>query len=294
MKTTYKKVERVLPPVASNWVGNGFRVHNFFPSGYKISREMSPFYLLDYNSKIDLSGSEKPRGVGVHPHKGFETVTIAYRGVIAHEDSFGNKGIIRDGGVQWMTAGAGILHKEFHEENFQKSGGPFQMVQLWVNLPAKDKNSPPSYQDISHEDKGVFESSDGKAKVFVIAGDFEGVKGPATTFTRIDLLDIVLQRGGELTIPVDSLSNTGILVVEGQIKVNREKEAPQDHFVLFNSKGEGDTVKLFASEDSRILFLDGDPINEPIAQYGPFLMNNMEEIQEAMMEFRKGKYGHLE
>ena len=291
---TYKKIERVLPPVDPNWVGNGFRVHNFFPSGYRISKEMSPFYLMDYNSKIDLKGTDEPRGVGVHPHKGFETVTIAYHGSIAHEDSYGNKGIIGPGGVQWMTAGAGILHKEFHEKSFQKSGGPFQMVQLWVNLPSKDKNAPPAYQDIKHEDKTLIEKDDGKVKIHLISGQLDDKKGPASTFTRIDLWDIELLKGGEVKLPVRKDSNTGLLLVEGSVEVNEEREADQDHFVFFNSKGSGNHIGLKAKNDARVLYMDGDPIDEPIAQYGPFLMNTMEEIQEAMMEFRQGKYGHLE
>lgn len=255
---------------------------------------MSPFYLLDYNSKIDFSPSEEARGVDVHPHKGFETVTIAYHGKIAHEDSAGNRGVIEEGGVQWMTAGSGLLHKEFHEEGFQKNGGAFQMIQLWVNLPAKFKQTPPKYQDIKHSDKGIYELSNGQGKVFVIAGEFKGVKGPANTFTPINLWDIRLQKGAELEFSLDSTSNTGVLAVSGSVKLNEDKEVPQDHFALLNSSSQGGNVKMVAlSDEVKVLLMDGQPINEPIAQYGPFLMNTMEEVQEAIREFQTGKYGKL-
>jgi quercetin 2,3-dioxygenase len=290
----YRAIERVLSPPDPGWVGNGFRTHNFFPSGYRIHRMMSPFYLLDYNAKINFTPSESPRGVDVHPHKGFETVTIAYQGKIAHKDSAGNSGVIGKGGVQWMTAGAGILHKEFHEESFQRSGGPFQMVQLWVNLPAKYKSEPPGYQDIDHESKGVVEIPDKGGKCFLIAGELNGVKGPARTFTTIEMYDIRLAAGGKFEVPVKSGFNTGLLVIEGNLKVNEEKVAPLDHFVLFKSGDEGDRILLESEEGATVLFLSGEPIDEPIAQYGPFLMNTHEELQEALREFQTGKYGTLE
>lgn len=274
-------------------VGDGFRVHNFFPSGYNMNQKrMSPFFMMDYNSKIDFSPRETPRGVGVHPHRGFETVTIAYHGKVAHHDSFGNSGVISEGDVQWMTAASGILHKEYHEEAFSKQGGPFQMVQLWVNLPAKDKKAKPKYQAITRDQMGKSILPDDGGTVEVIAGEFNGVKGPVSTFTPIQMYNVRLKKGGNVTLNLPENFNTGILVVEGNVEVNGNETAPQDHFVLF--KNDGETINVHANEDAVLLVLSGEPIDEPIVAYGPFVMNTHDEIQEAMDDFRKGKYGVLE
>jgi len=246
--------------------------------------------MMDYNSKIDFSPREKPRGVGVHPHRGFETVTIAYQGKIAHHDSTGNSGIISKGDVQWMTAASGILHKEYHEEEFSKSGGPFQMIQLWVNLPAKDKMSKPKYQAIANNELGKY-SLDNGGVVEIIAGEFKGVKGRASTFTPVEMYNIRIKKDGELTFNLPENFNSGILVVEGEVKVHGQK-ALTDNFILF--KNEGETISIKADEDSILFVLSGEPINEPIAAYGPFLMNTHEELQQAMDDFNKGKFGYLE
>ena len=291
MKT--KSVQQILPPPAPHMVGDGFRVHNFFPSGYNMDQKrMSPFFMMDYNSKIDFSPRETPRGVGVHPHRGFETVTIAYHGKVAHHDSFGNSGVIGEGDVQWMTAASGILHKEYHEKEFSKKGGPFQMVQLWVNLPSEDKKSKPKYQAITRSQMGKFELPNDGGSVEVISGEYNGVKGPASTFTPIQMYNVRLKKGGSAVLNLPENFNTGILVVEGSVKVNDKDSAPQDNFILF--KNDGETISLFAEEDSVLLVLSGEPIDEPIAAYGPFVMNTYDEIQEAMDDFRKGKYGVLE
>jgi len=291
MKT--KSVQQVLPPPAPHMVGDGFRVHNFFPSGYNMDQKrMSPFFMMDYNSKIDFSPRETPRGVGVHPHRGFETVTIAYHGKVAHHDSFGNSGVISEGDVQWMTAGSGILHKEYHEEEFSKKGGEFQMVQLWVNLPSRDKKSKPKYQAISLAQMGKYELPENGGIVEVIAGEYNGVKGPASTFTPIEMYNIRLTKNGNVTLNLPGNFNTGILVVEGSVKVNENESASQDHFILF--KNDGETISLHAEEDTVLLVLSGEPIDEPIVAYGPFVMNTHDEIQEAMDDFRMGKYGVLE
>jgi redox-sensitive bicupin YhaK (pirin superfamily) len=291
MKT--KSVQQILPPPAPHMVGDGFRVHNFFPSGYNMNQKrMSPFFMMDYNSKIDFSPRETPRGVGVHPHRGFETVTIAYHGKVAHHDSFGNSGVISEGDVQWMTAASGILHKEYHEEEFSKKGGAFQMVQLWVNLPSKDKKSKPKYQAITRSSMGKFELPNDAGTVEVIAGEYNGVKGPATTFTPIQMYNVRLKKGGDATLNLPENFNTGILVIEGSVKVNSTETAPQDNFILF--KNDGETISLHAEEDTVLLVLSGEPIDEPIVAYGPFVMNTHDEIQEAMDDFRMGKYGVLE
>lgn len=285
-------MQQVLAPPPAHMVGDGFRVHNFFPSGYNISnRRMSPFFMLDYNSKIEFSPREIPRGVGVHPHRGFETVTIAYHGRVAHGDSYGNSGVIGQGEVQWMTAASGILHKEYHEEEFSKTGGLFQMVQLWVNLPAKDKMSTPRYQAITKEMMGRYALPDGKGEVEIIAGSYEGVKGPAFTFTPIELYNLRLKKGARLTLDFPETDNTGLLMIEGSALVN-EETAQQDHFALMAN--EGTTFTVEALEDAVILVLSGTPINEPIASYGPFLMNTSEELQQAIKDFNTGKFGTLE
>jgi redox-sensitive bicupin YhaK (pirin superfamily) len=274
-------------------VGNGFRVHNFFPGGYTMDkRRMSPFFLLDYVSKMDFPPSETPRGVGAHPHKGFETVTISYHGRVAHEDSAGGKGIIREGDVQWMTAGSGLLHKEYHEQEYSRTGGPFQMVQLWVNLPAKDKQTPPKYQSISHDSLGRYPLPGDGGTAEVIAGNFKGAKGPASTFTPIEVYDLKLCKGTTLTFDLPAHYNTGILAVEGSATINGSDLLPVDHFALFTNEGE--SITLEAEEDAILLVLSGEPINEPLAAYGPFLMNTHEQLAEAMSEFSQGKYGRLE
>lgn len=274
-------------------VGDGFKVHNFFPNGHHLGlRRMSPFFLMDYNAKTILPPSNKPRGVSVHPHRGFETVTIAYHGKVAHHDSTGNSGIIGEGDVQWMTAAAGILHKEYHEAEFSKKGGEFQMVQLWVNLPAKYKMSLPKYQALTNAQMGKYELPDHLGTLEVIAGDYYGVKGPAFTFTPIQMYNLRLQEGAKLTLTLPETYNTGFLIIEGSALINETSEAPVNHFVLFKNDGEEITVK--ATEDTIILVLSGEPINEPIANYGPFLMNNQEELNQAIQDFNHGQFGYLE
>lgn len=286
-----KQIEKVFArPVNPGMVGDGFRVYNYFPSGYKIREKLSPFLMLDFNPAFDFGASTQPRGVDVHPHKGFETVTIAYKGSVEHYDSSGNSGIIHPGDVQWMTAGSGILHKEFHEKEFSKKGGPFEMIQLWVNLPKKDKLTAPKYQSLvsSKMNKVVLPNNSGT--VNVIAGNLNGIKGSASTFTEINMFDIRLNSGGELITDIPSLHNTAILVVEGNIEANG-KNAKLHDFILF--KNEGETISIKANEKSVLLLLSGIPINEPVAQYGPFVMNTQEELQETFKEYQAGKFGVL-
>lgn len=290
MEANIKQVSAVLNAPAPHMVGDGFRVHNFFPSGYKI--KMSPFFLLDYNAKIKFSARNEPRGVGVHPHRGFETVTIAYHGAVAHHDSAGNSGVIYPGDVQWMTAAGGILHKEYHEEEFSKKGGDFQMVQLWVNLPARDKMSTPKYQGIKQEDIARHDLPDGAGTIEVIAGEYQGTKGSASTFTPINVFNARLNKGGKAVLNIPADHNTGLVIIEGSIKVNGSDVAGTDQFVHF--KNEGTTIEVEALENSVALVLSGEPINEPIAQYGPFLMNTSEEIQQAISDYNQGKFGYLE
>lgn len=285
-----KSVEAVIAPPPPHMVGDGFRVHGFFPSNFIDKKRMSPFFLMDYGSKVEFNPTNTPRGVGVHPHRGFETVTIAYRGSVAHHDSAGNSGIIGEGDVQWMTAGSGLLHKEYHEKEFSKKGGEFQMVQLWVNLPAKYKMTPPKYQEIAQGMMGKYELPDGKGVIEIIAGEYKKIKGPASTFTPLQVYNARLNKGANIEMGFPANYNTGLLVAEGSALINGEN-AGADHFVSF--KNDGESINIEAKEDCVLLILSGEPINEPIAQYGPFLMNTWEELEQAINDVNSGKFGVL-
>jgi hypothetical protein len=253
---------------------------------------MSPFFLLDYGSKWLVPPSDTPRGVGVHPHRGFETVTIAYHGKVAHHDSAGNSGVIGEGDVQWMTAAAGVLHKEYHEKEFSKKGGIFQMAQLWVNLPAKYKMTPAKYQAIENKDMTKVFLDDGESVVELIAGEYNGKKGPAFTFSPVYLFNAKLIRGAKAGFSFRSNYNTGMLIIEGEVKVNNSDAAPENHFILFGHEGED--IVIEAMEKSVVLVLSGEPIHEPIASYGPFVMNTEAEIKQAYEDYNNGKFGYLE
>ncbi len=287
-----KNIEIVVAPREPHYVGDGFRVHNFIPSAYRLDMErMTPFIMLDYNAPFYFPPADKPKGVGVHPHRGFETVTIAYKGRVAHHDSSGGGGVIAEGDVQWMTAGSGILHKEFHEETFSETGGDFQMVQLWVNLPAKHKMTPPKYQAIAHADIQTFAIPNNGGVVEVIAGEYEHVKGAATTFTPVHLLNVKINKDAHVPFHFPAHYNTALLVISGSVIVNGDETVPANHFALFVNDGENFTLQ--ALEDAIVLVLSGEPINEPIAAHGPFVMNTREEIVEAIQDFNMGKFGYL-
>ena len=285
-----KQIESIIPrPSRPNMVGDGFRVFNFIPGGIGQQR-ISPFLMLDFAAEHDFSPSERERGVDVHPHKGFETVTIAYKGSVAHHDSAGNSGVVNPGDVQWMTAGAGILHKEYHEKEYSQKGGPFEMVQLWVNLPKKYKSEAPHYQALSADGMGKLELPGNAGQVNVIAGTLNDVKGPAQTYSPVNLFDIKLNRDGEVSFPVPESHNTALLVIDGGITVNGQT-APRHSFVLFKNNGED--ISIRALENSVVLLLSGEPINEPIVSYGPFVMNTQEEIYQAIQDYQRGKFGVL-
>lgn len=285
-----RSVEAVISPPAPHWVGDGFRVHGFLPHGPLNAERMSPFFLLDYGSKYTFPPSPTLQGVGPHPHRGFETVTIAYRGRVAHHDSMGGGGVIGEGDVQWMTAGSGILHKEYHEEQHSREGGEFQMVQLWVNLPAKHKMTAPKYQAITNAEMGRYQLASG-GSVEVIAGEYNGVKGPATTFSPVHLYNLKPKAGEEISLNFPAEYATAILAVEGSAMLNGAKKLPTDHLAVFANDGKEISVK--ADEDSILLVISGEPLNEPIASYGPFLMNTQAELAEAIDDFRQGKFGYL-
>ncbi len=287
-----RKIEFIVEATETHYVGDGFRVHTMFPIGHlhSLSR-LSPFFLMDYNSPHYFAPSDTPRGVGVHPHRGFETVTIAYKGKVEHHDSHGGGGIIEEGDVQWMTAASGVLHKELHEKEWSKKGGLFHMVQLWVNLPAKYKMSVPKYQAISNKIMGKATLPENSGIIEIIAGEYDGVKGPASTFSPINLFNVKIKQDRQAKFSFPSNYNTAILLVEGNIAVDGV-EIQTNSLAVFENKGEDFTIQ--AISDAIILVLSGEPLNEPISSHGPFVMNTREEIIQAFEDFRDGKFGYLE
>lgn len=291
MTNTYRTIEGTFQGAPFNMVGDGFRVSNYFPSGNPFEQRISPFLLLDYNSPYVFPPSNVSRGVGAHPHRGFETVSIAYEGYVEHHDNQGNHGIIGPGDVQWMTAGSGLLHKEYHEKEFSKRGGTFHFIQLWVNLPQANKMHAPKYQELLKKDMGKVELPDNGGSVRIIAGDYNGVRGPAETFVPIHLFDISFKANGKARFELPSLFNTAALVLRGNAKINETTEAKEGSFVLFGNTS-GEILIEGQTEDTLVLVLSGEPINEPVYQHGPFVMNSREEVIEAFKDFQAGKMGN--
>jgi len=286
-----RSIQKIISPIAPHFVGDGFRVHNFIPSAAGLDMQrMNPFIMLDYNAPVYFPPSEIPRGVDVHPHRGFETVTIAYKGRVEHHDSSGGGGIIGEGDVQWMTAASGVLHKEFHEKAWSKEGGYFQMVQLWVNLPAQFKMSAPKYQAISNNLMNKFTLENDLGIIEVIAGKYEDVLGSATTFSPLHVFNTKLKSGTSVPFQFPSHFNTALLVIEGTITI-QEQSVPVNHFVLMANDAEA--FSITASEDCIVLVLSGEPIQEPIAAHGPFVMNTREELIQAFDDYQQGKFGSL-
>lgn len=283
-----KELIAVQPAPETHWVGDGFPVRSMFgPNSF--GGRLSPFLLLDYGGPAVFEPSAERRGVDAHPHKGFETVTIVYQGGIEHRDSKGNSGKIGPGDVQWMTAASGLLHEERHSEEFARAGGPFEMVQLWVNLPAAHKQDPPRYQELLSALIPTVDVPGGSVRV--IAGEFQGVQGAAKTFTPIEVLDIQLDPGSQLEIPLAEEHSAAVLILEGTVALTEGIAAEAAQLAVFDPIGEG--ISLRASQATRALILSGEPIKEPIAAYGPFVMNTAEEIEAAFEEYRSGKMGRL-
>lgn len=274
----------------SHWVGDGFPVRSIF-SYNDLAKDMSPFLLMDYAGPVDFPPSKHIKGVGDHPHRGFETVTIVYAGEVEHRDSHGGGGLIKPGDVQWMTAASGLIHQEKHGKEFASKGGAFEMVQLWVNLPKKDKMTEPHYQGIKNETIPTVEIPNGAGIARVIAGEYLGQKGPASTFTPINLWDLRLNSGHTTEFKVPQGHTAAIFVLSGQVVLNDGKSIGDAELALLER--EGDTFTLSATKDSKVLFLGGEPINEPIIGYGPFVMNTPDEIQQAFMDFENGKFGRV-
>lgn len=287
-----KNIDIIKTNLSFQMVGDGFRVCSLFPSETIPYDRTSPFVLFDYHPSFYYSPTSAKRGVGVHPHKGFETVTIAFEGKIAHHDSAGNSGIIGPGEVQWMTASSGILHAEYHEKEFAEKGGNLKMCQLWVNLPAKHKSSKPGYQSISTQQIQHITLENNAGEMKLIAGEFNKVKGPAQTFTPIHLSVTELNNNSTQLFSFPQHYNTLLLVTKGSITINNKEEISENEFAVF--KNEGTDFTITSHQKSEFLLLSGEPINEPMAQYGPFVMNTQEEIREAILEFNQGKFGTLQ
>lgn len=289
-----RNIKQIYRADSQHWVGNGFLVQPLF-SHMADDRGTNPFLMLDYAAPYEFAPNEMhgPRGVGQHPHKGFETVTIAYHGEVAHRDSSGGGGIIYEGDVQWMTAGSGIIHEEFHSENFSKQGGLFEMVQLWVNLPAKDKNTPPRYQHLAKTGIPVVEFPDEAGCLRLIAGEYKGVKGAADTFTEMNVWDIVLNAGKKAVLEIPEAHNLSMVVLRGNVTLNGKEQAGAEQLVGFEKSG-GNVHIEAGSEEVKILLLSGVPIDEPIVGYGPFVMNTAEEIRQAISDFKSGKFGSID
>ena len=285
-----KKITSVQTNPNRHWVGDGFPVRSLF-SYHTHGAQTSPFLLLDHAGPMQFEPAAKPRGVGEHPHRGFETVTIVYAGEVEHRDSTGAGGKIGPGDVQWMTAASGILHEEFHSHAFTKAGGTLEMVQLWVNLPAKDKMAKPGYQTLLNTEIPSVDLADGAGRVRVIAGEFEGQRGPARTFTPVDVWDVRLQAGGKTQLRVPEGRTLALIVLHGTVQVNGSQLAREGELVCFERAGSD--VAVEANNDAILLLLSGEPIDEPIVGYGPFVMNTAQEINEAIRDFNSGKFGRM-
>jgi quercetin 2,3-dioxygenase len=289
-KRTVKQVRRIHQSSEIHWVGDGFPVRSVFDYN-SLGRELTPFLLLDYAAPYEFTSSDRKRGVGAHPHKGFETVTIAYQGELEHRDSSGGGGKIGPGDVQWMTAGQGIVHEEFHSGEFTRKGGKFQVIQLWVNLPAKFKGAKPGYQTLLKAQIPTLELPQEAGSLRVIAGEYDSHKGPAKTFTPINLWDVQMRDGKEIEMAVPSGHTTALLLMKGCLAVNSGHEAREGDLVIFEKSGED--IHLEGKTDSHFLILSGEPIDEPIVGAGPFVMNTRTEIEKAFQDYQKGLLGEL-
>ncbi len=286
-----KKILGVHSAPPGHWVGDGFPVRSLFSYNGSHNRDLTPFLLLDYAGPAKFEPSMRRRGVGEHPHRGFETVTIVYQGGVAHRDSTGAGGLIGPGDVQWMTAASGLVHEEFHSDEFTLNGGTLEMVQLWVNLPAKAKMGPPGYQTLLNKDIPQVDLGDGAGTARVIAGSFHGHKGPARTATHVDVWDIRMGAGHMTTFPAPEGHTLALVVLNGDIVVDGTTKATGAQFVLFDRAGADVTIE--AKSDATVLLLSGEPIDEPVVGYGPFVMNSREEIAQAMADFNAGKFGRM-
>lgn len=284
-----RKIEGVYKSDDFHWVGDGFRMTPVIPGNHDFGERISPFILLDYHAPYEYEPTDTPPGVGVHPHRGFETVTLAFEGSVAHHDSTGAGGVINPGDVQWMKAASGILHKEYHEQEWAKTGGRFHMMQLWVNLPAKNKMEDPRYQPILASDMGIVEVQNGR--VIVIAGQYQGVQGPAEVHSPINLWRVELDENAEMSMSFPADENASIFVMEGTIVANGTT-VDEHSFILFENEGED--ISIESTSGAHFVVLQGKPLGEPVVAHGPFVMNSEEEIRLAYRDFLGGNFGQLE
>ena len=284
-----KKIKFTHTASQKHWVGDGFHVYGLLRPLEEMNKFISPFVMLDYASPKEFSTTNQRRGVGEHPHRGMETVTFAYQGEVEHRDSSGGGGVIKPGDIQWMTAGKGVVHDEFHSVAFSKKGGIFEMVQLWINLPKKNKMAEPKYQEIKNKNIPTI-ALGGGTKLRVIAGDFNGYKGPSNSFTTINLYDIISKINNNISINFKNDTNTVILIMAGELKI--ENKIFKDKSILIFER-EGTEINFKVSEKFKGLILNGEPIDEPIVSHGPFVMNTKEEIDEAFSDYQNGKMGSL-
>lgn len=272
-----------------HWVGDGFPVRTLF-SYDRLGQELSPFLLLDHAGPAEFAPANRPRGVGSHPHRGFETVTVVYQGEVAHRDSTGDGGVIGPGDVQWMTAGAGILHEEFHSPAFTASGGPLEMVQLWVNLPARHKMTNPGYQAISSKDIPTVPLPGNAGSVRLIAGDYSGKSGPANTFSPLLMWDVSLAAGAKTELPIPGGWSAALLVRKGSVMAGEQNLTAGELAVLAQA---GSDLSLSSAGGAEVLLLAGEPLDEPIVGHGPFVMNSQDEIARAIVDFNTGRFGQM-
>lgn len=285
-----KSIKGIYDPPAMHWVGDGFPVRSLF-SYSSHGRDVSPFLLLDHAAPMQFSPTAQRRGVGEHPHRGFETVTIVYQGEVDHRDSTGAGGHIGPGDVQWMTAASGVVHEEFHSEAFGRRGGVMEMVQLWVNLPAKDKMTAPRYQSIVADRIPIVSLADGAGSLRVIAGRFAGQQGPAQTFTPIDVWDVQMPQGRAAELDYPANRTLLLIALGGALKINASHSVQSGQWAVFERSGT--QLRLEADSDARFLLLGGEPIDEPVVGYGPFVMNTRAEIAQAVTDFNSGRFGRL-
>jgi len=285
-----KKILGIYSAPRGHWVGDGFPVRSLF-SYHSHGKEISPFLLLDYAGPAHFDPADRPRGVGEHPHRGFETVTIVYDGEVEHRDSTGAGGKIGPGDVQWMTAASGILHQEFHSAEYTRTGGPFEMVQLWVNLPAADKMAAPRYQTLLNQNIPGVALPGGAGKVRVIAGEFHGHRGPAQTHTPVNVWDVHLNPGQTSRFELPEGHTLAVVVLHGTVQINGGQIAREAQLALLDRAGT--SLALEANNEARLLLLGGEPIDEPIVGHGPFVMNTVDEIQQAFRDFHGGRFGQI-
>ena len=284
-----KKVKVSYTVDQKHWVGNGFHVYGLLRPTEDLNKYISPFVMLDYASPKEFSKTNERRGVGEHPHRGFETVTFAYQGEVEHRDSSGGGGVIKPGDVQWMTAGRGVVHDEFHSVGFSKEGGVFEMVQLWVNLPKKNKMTKPKYQEIKNKDIPRVKLGD-ETELRVIAGNYQDIRGPSNTFTDINIYDITSKNSKDINLNYKNNTNTLILIMSGELKIDN-KSFKENNILIFERNGED--INFNISKNFKGLILNSEPIDEPIVSHGPFVMNTKQEIIEAIEDFQNGKMGNL-